>query len=584
MCTVGILLWTVWVQAQPLDEQEAQALREQVDQNEGLLVDLNTASSQELIQLPGIDTALANRIVARRRAHGPFTQANQLLDIEGISDENLEPITPYIWVSAERGAPVSLRHRWRATRGTGRASTLDDLRIAQRTTFVKGGLEATFLTERDPQEKALTDHRAASLVIRRERLVIALGSLRLGYGRGLLLSRRRASSLTVGDVRRVESARLTDHSTTESGRLTGVGAVSRYGPIGLMGALAQGAWDARLVEGALIPGGSGSHVSDDQIARRGRLRERFLAAGLTIGGQSTLSALYTSSAFSDPAVFGGQQLQQVKGLSLTANGERDGQRVFGEIARSIQNRQVGFAWLFGVDLTHDAFRLTAASRHYGPRYLTLRGTPLTAYTATTSDESGLFAAWQVRLSRRTRLEVAVDRHDRRNQTTPARGNRWLFKAATKRKRIDLQMTVSSRHEATSRDTVTGDRYRRQIRFTITRKASTRSRLWLEHIRADRIGDAQRGLGAGLEWGYASPSTSLSLWYQYHRVNGADARIYAYRPDVSAGLPVALNGVGSHTGAKVSRSFGPLLLAVRYTIRAIQTGIGTDWAAQVELHR
>ena len=76
----------------------------------------------------------------------------------------------------------------------------------------------------------------------------------------------------------------------------------------------------------------------------------------------------------------------------------------------------------------------------------------------------------------------------------------------------------------------------------------------------------------------------SLWYQYHRVNGADARIYAYRPDVSAGLPVALNGVGSHTGAKVSRSFGPLLLAVRYTIRAIQTGIGTDWAAQVELHR
>lgn len=46
MCTVGILLWTVWVQAQPLDEQEAQALREQVDQNEGLLVDLNMAASR----------------------------------------------------------------------------------------------------------------------------------------------------------------------------------------------------------------------------------------------------------------------------------------------------------------------------------------------------------------------------------------------------------------------------------------------------------------------------------------------------------------------------------------------------------
>ena len=586
MCTLGILLGTFTLHAQSFDEQDAQARRAQIDQNEGLTVDLNSASPRELVQLPGIDAVLAGRIVARRQTRGPFSHIDQLLEVDGLDDDHLESIAPYIWLPAGHGQPITIRHRWRATRGTGRESTLDDLRISQRTTIARAGLEATFQTERDPFERSLTDHRGGSLVVRHQRGVFVLGSLRPGYGKGLILSRRRAASLTIGDVRKMESARLTDHSTAESARLTGVGAVSHYGPLETMVTVAQGAWDARTDDGVVTPTGSGIHVSDDQIARRGRLRERFVAAGLAIGSRSKLSALFTTSTFSDPAEFDGRPLQSLTGLSLTSLGVRGGQRVFAEIARSSRKglEGKGNAWLLGVDLTHQAFRLTAAGRRYGPHFLTLRGTPLTAYTATTSDETGVFVAWQVRLSRRTRLEVAIDRHNRRRQATPTRGNRWHFKATTKRSRINLQMTVSSRHETATRDTVTGNRYRRQIRLSVTRRASTRFRLWLAHVRAHRVGRPQTGLGGGLEWGFATPRTSLSLWYHYHRVDGADARIYAYRPDVSAGLPVSLNGIGSHTGLRTSHSFGPLQLAIRYTFRVRQTGLATDWAAQIEWRR
>lgn len=48
------------------------------------LVSLNTASAQELTQLPGVGEATAEAIVAHREANGPFTAVDGLLDVKGI--------------------------------------------------------------------------------------------------------------------------------------------------------------------------------------------------------------------------------------------------------------------------------------------------------------------------------------------------------------------------------------------------------------------------------------------------------------------------------------------------------------------
>lgn len=63
------------------------------------LININTASMEELKQLPGIGDVLAQRIVAFREFNGPFQTIDQLIEVEGISDSLVESLRPYITVS-----------------------------------------------------------------------------------------------------------------------------------------------------------------------------------------------------------------------------------------------------------------------------------------------------------------------------------------------------------------------------------------------------------------------------------------------------------------------------------------------------
>jgi competence protein ComEA len=56
------------------------------------LVNVNTATPEELETLPGIGEVLAGAIVAYREEHGPFSSVDQLLDVSGIGEITLEEI------------------------------------------------------------------------------------------------------------------------------------------------------------------------------------------------------------------------------------------------------------------------------------------------------------------------------------------------------------------------------------------------------------------------------------------------------------------------------------------------------------
>jgi competence protein ComEA len=62
------------------------------------LVNLNTASPDELEKLPGIGEALAARIVAHRRQHGRFRRAEHLIMVRGISERRFRAMRPFITV------------------------------------------------------------------------------------------------------------------------------------------------------------------------------------------------------------------------------------------------------------------------------------------------------------------------------------------------------------------------------------------------------------------------------------------------------------------------------------------------------
>jgi len=56
------------------------------------LVNINTASVDELVSLPGIGKAYAQRIVDYRTKNGPFKRIEDLLNVQGIGDKTFEKI------------------------------------------------------------------------------------------------------------------------------------------------------------------------------------------------------------------------------------------------------------------------------------------------------------------------------------------------------------------------------------------------------------------------------------------------------------------------------------------------------------
>ena len=64
----------------------------------GGLINVNTASTTELEELPGVGEVIAQAIVDHRTENGPFTSVDQLLDVSGIGDATLESIRELVTV------------------------------------------------------------------------------------------------------------------------------------------------------------------------------------------------------------------------------------------------------------------------------------------------------------------------------------------------------------------------------------------------------------------------------------------------------------------------------------------------------
>lgn len=62
----------------------------------GELININTAGSELLQELPGIGPAYAGRIVSWREENGAFVSKDQLLEIKGIGEKRLARIKPLI--------------------------------------------------------------------------------------------------------------------------------------------------------------------------------------------------------------------------------------------------------------------------------------------------------------------------------------------------------------------------------------------------------------------------------------------------------------------------------------------------------
>jgi competence protein ComEA len=91
----ALAIQTPAVHAQPADSETAQA-------NEGTSqqqrIDLNSATVEQLITLPGVGQSKAKAIIKYREEVGPFLEVAQLTQVKGIGEKMLNKIEGYVQV------------------------------------------------------------------------------------------------------------------------------------------------------------------------------------------------------------------------------------------------------------------------------------------------------------------------------------------------------------------------------------------------------------------------------------------------------------------------------------------------------
>jgi comEA protein len=70
-------------------------------------VNINTATSEELQQVPGIGPATAEKILQMRKSYGAFKTVDDLLAIRGLGPKRLEKMRKYLTVGKQSPAKSS---------------------------------------------------------------------------------------------------------------------------------------------------------------------------------------------------------------------------------------------------------------------------------------------------------------------------------------------------------------------------------------------------------------------------------------------------------------------------------------------
>ncbi len=285
--------------------EEESATEEMAEDLEELMenpIDLNTASVEEIEELPGIDSVLAYRIVKLRQSLGQFSKWEQLYMVDGMTPQLLETIKKFAYIEKpeiqRKGILKSFmgQIRYRHLYSWKSPSTFEDYLLDYYPYPDKFYLQFkgrwgrvwTFgaLLEKDPGERNYADNWKVSIVTKRKWWLfdqIAIGNYRLGIGQGLVLSHQAGMSLlpTVATKIRVKRKGLKlDVSSQENAYFRGFAFSTSFGPVQFTPFFSWNYYDATLNDDGtvktLFPAvqmASVSHYNEKYEKRKDVLRD-----------------------------------------------------------------------------------------------------------------------------------------------------------------------------------------------------------------------------------------------------------------------------------------------------------------------
>ncbi len=98
--TIGVVFWIGWQTPDSSPRGASPAASHVNVAAQPHVVDLNSATAQELESLPGIGAVLAERVIAYRKSVGRFRTVEDLREVAGIGSKKFDRLKPLVTVAA----------------------------------------------------------------------------------------------------------------------------------------------------------------------------------------------------------------------------------------------------------------------------------------------------------------------------------------------------------------------------------------------------------------------------------------------------------------------------------------------------
>jgi competence protein ComEA len=117
--TMGALLVIVSLAALPVRAAKAAASTASADASG--VINVNSASAEQIAFLPRVGIKLAERVVEYRKSNGPFKKIEDLMEVKGVGEKLFVALKPHLTVSGsttltQKIKSTGTRSRGRATR------------------------------------------------------------------------------------------------------------------------------------------------------------------------------------------------------------------------------------------------------------------------------------------------------------------------------------------------------------------------------------------------------------------------------------------------------------------------------------
>ncbi len=490
-------------------------------------LDLNTASEDELLQIPGL-TPLAIHQIITQREQRRFASVDELRGLDIIDDDVFARVRPFLTVEAMQRTPavalvraLTVRHRTvrdlqeRAGFQTGAFAgspyKIYNRLVARSREFNGSSVAVGLLTEKDAGEQSLTDFVAGYADIRLSNIAtrVVLGDFTVEAAEGLVFWRSigfSKGSEVISSVRKGGIGIRPYLSTDENWYFRGVAAEAEVAGVQVSGFYSRKPLHATVSSDGVITSfdASGLFRTTSERAKRFTARHELyggrvvasLLRGLVIGGGGYTATFSHEVSPRQVGVFG------FRGSSTSMVGLDVGYttralNLFSEVARSYTQAIGAIGGMIvraapGIDVA-------VALRYYPKDFVSLYGYGF-GESSNTQNESGFYTGMRMRVGSWLRVSTYYDQFRfpwrTRSLRMPTAGNDFLllFEPRPSR-RTNMQIQFRSRNRPANEALadefartvrIDGERWQKNYRVTFEYRPSITFR-WRSRVEVVNVG-------------------------------------------------------------------------------------------------